>query len=427
MRIPIARLPKIPTRNRRTKGDTALHLTHPSQIYEERTHLDRLGMTIFRWAGLMGIASLGLSFLASLVLHDGLHRFLQSYLVSYCYFLSFSLGALFFVMIQHLTRASWSVVVRRIAELIASTIPLFAILFIPILLGLGSLYHWADPNVVAHDSLLQAKQPYLNVAFFIFRCVAYFACWWIVSHYLLSRSIKQDESGDPAITLCLEKASAPSMALFGITLSFAAFDWLMSLDAHWYSTIFGVYYFAGSIAGFMALLTLFCYLLQRSGRLVRAITIEHYHDLGKLLFAFIFFWAYIAFSQYLLIWYANIPEETAWYLKRQEGQWLWVSLALLFGHFIIPFLGLLSRYPKRRKMLLSVWAVWILIMHWIDLYWLVLPQFSPGRIPFHFVDIGCLVGICGLFIANLCWIARGHSLIPLRDPRLGESLTFENA
>lgn len=403
-----------------------MHLTHPSQILEEQTRLDRLGRMIVLWSGIIGLASLGLTILWS-ISTDGLHRFYYSYLTSFCYFLSFSLGALFFVMLQHLTRAAWSVVVRRIAEIVAAAIPLFVILFIPILFGLTTLYHWTDAAAVAHDPLLQAKSPYLNSAFFLVRCVIYFACWWILSRYLFARSLEQDENGNPSLTIKMEKVSAPGMFLFALTLTFAAFDWLMSLDAHWYSTIFGVYYFAGSVVGFMALLILLCFLLQRGGRLTNAITIEHYHDLGKLLFAFVFFWAYIAFSQYLLIWYANIPEETEWYLKRQEGQWLWISLLLLFGHFVIPFLGLLPRYPKRRKMILAGWAAWLLIMHWIDLYWLVTPEFSHGQIPFHVIDAGCIVGIGGLYAAAIAYIARGRSLVPLRDPRLGDSLTFENA
>ncbi|MBN2328840.1 MAG: quinol:cytochrome C oxidoreductase [Candidatus Omnitrophica bacterium] len=404
-----------------------MHLTHPSQIFEERTRLDRLGRIAARWSGIVGLASLGLTIVWSLYSAGGLDHFYHSYLTSFCYFLSLSLGALFFVMLQHLTRAAWSVAVRRIAEIVAASVPLFAILFIPILFGLTTLYHWTDGEAAAHDPLLQSKSPYLNSAFFLVRCVFYFACWWILSRYLFARSLQQDKSGDPSLTLKMEKVSAPGMILFALTLTFAAFDWLMSLDAHWYSTIYGVYYFAGSAVGFLALLTILCFLLQRSGRLTNVITIEHYHDLGKLLFAFIFFWAYIAFSQYLLIWYANIPEETAWYLKRQEGPWLWISLLLLFGHFIIPFLGLLSRYPKRRKTILAGWAAWMLIMHWIDLYWLVMPEFSRGRIPFHVIDLGCLLGIGGLFLATIAYIARGRSLAPLRDPRLGDSLTFENA
>lgn len=404
-----------------------MHLTDPSQIFQERTYLERLGLVTFRWSGVAGLACLGTTFLLSVYLDERLDSFFQAYLVSFCYFLSLSLGGLFFVMLQHLTRASWSVVVRRIAEIVAAAMPLFAILFVPLLFGIEHLYHWMDSEAVAGDKILQAKTPYLNTAFFLVRAVFYLAAWWIVSRYLLTRSLQQDASGDPEITRRLERASAPSMILFAFTISFAAFDWLMSLEAHWYSTIFGVYYFSGGVLGFIALLTVLCYLLQRSGRLVHAITIEHYHDLGKFLFGFTFFWAYIAFSQYLLIWYGNIPEETVWYYKRQEGQWLWVSLILLFGQFIIPFLGLMSRYPKRRKAILTIWAVWILVMHWIDLYWLVSPSFNPGQIPFHFADVGCLLGIGGLYVAVLTRIARGHSLIPLRDPRLGESLTFENA
>ena len=224
----------------------------------------------------------------------------------------------------------------------------------------------------------------------------------------------------------MEKLAAPAMMLFALTTTFAAFDLLMSLYPHWYSTIWGVYYFAGSAVGFFAMMAITLNLMRRAGYLRRSVSAEHFHDVGKLMFAFVVFWAYIAFSQYLLIWYGNIPEETIWYLERQTGEWTWVSLGLLFGHFLLPFLFLISRYPKRRGQTLVLGAVWLLAMHWLDLYWMVMPQISPGKITLSLLDLLCFVGIGGVFLATAIWRMSRQALIPVRDPRLRESLQFEN-
>ena len=200
----------------------------------------------------------------------------------------------------------------------------------------------------------------------------------------------------------------------------------MSLEPMWFSTIFGLYFFAGSVVGFLALLILFAIVVQQGGLIRHSITIEHYHDLGKLLLAFVVFWGYMAFSQYMLIWYANIPEESVWYLVRQTGPWKWITVGLLFGNLLIPFVCLLPREVKRRKILLGACAVWLLGVHWIDLYWLVLPTFAPDHLPFGAIDICCIVALACLFAAGTLRIARGRNLIPVRDPRLNESLAFEN-
>jgi hypothetical protein len=203
----------------------------------------------------------------------------------------------------------------------------------------------------------------------------------------------------------------------------------MSLSPHWFSTIYGVYFFSGAVVAFFAAIILAAAALQLSGRLKNSISIEHYHDLGKLLFAFVIFWGYIAFSQYLLIWYANIPEETQWYLARQSGPWVWVSLVLLFGNLLIPFFGLLSRHAKRRKWSLSFWAVWLLVMHWIDLYYLVMPSLGgqSATLPFSAIDICLFLGIGGVYLAGLVHTAGQRPLLPVADPRLKESLAFENS
>ena len=254
----------------------------------------------------------------------------------------------------------------------------------------------------------------------------YFLIWGLLAWYYFRLSTRQDRSGDPALTLRMEKAAPAALILFGLTISFASFDWLMSLAPEWFSTIYGAYFFAGSVVAALSVMILFAAILQAGGVARRAITVEHYHDLGKLLIGFIVFWGYMAFSQYMLIWYANIPEETYWYLARQTGPWVWITLALLFGNLLIPFLGLLSREIKRRKILLGFWAVWMLAAHWLDLYWLVMPTFAPQHLPFSAIDLCCFVGLGCLFLAGVIRVAGRCELIPRRDPRLEEALAFEN-
>ncbi len=400
-----------------------------SDAATEDRRLDKLAWRVSRAAALVGLLALAASVLVGL-LQGAWLQFFRSYLVNFCFFLSLALGALFFVLLQHLTRAGWSVVVRRLAEIIAATLPVLVVLFIPLVLGMHHVYHWTHADAVAHDELLRGKRAYLNVPFWVGRCLAYFAVWVGLARYLLRRSLEQDATGDVRLTLRMQRISGPAMVLFGLTLTFASFDLLMSLDPHWFSTIFGVYYFSGSAMGFFALLVVAALVVQRAGRLKDSITPEHYHDLGKLVFAFVVFWAYIAFSQYMLIWYANIPEETSWYLSRQTGHWAQLSLvALVGGHFIVPFLALLSRYPKRRSAVLLVGAVWVLLMHWIDLYWLATPSAlaaTAGRVPLNLLDGTCFVGIGGLFVAAAAAQMRQCAMLPVRDPRLSESLAFEN-
>jgi hypothetical protein len=288
------------------------------------------------------------------------------------------------------------------------------------------LYHWTHLEAVASDTLLQGKQPYLNETFFYLRAAIYLVVWSLLAWWFRKRSLQQDESGDPALTKKLQVASGPAIVAYALTVTFAAFDWIMSLDPHWYSTIFGVYYFSGAVVGIFALLTLLVAAMDRAGLLGDAVTVEHFHDLGKLLFAFIAFWAYIAFSQYFLIWYANIPEETLWFLHRWEGKWQEASVLLGLGHFVVPFFFLLPRTIKRNTRALVIAAVWMLAMHYLDIYWLVMPTLHHHGAHFSALDITTLLVVGGVFLAGLGWLMRRGALVPLKDPRLGESLSFEN-
>jgi len=374
--------------------------------------------------GLVALALGGLSALGSAAARAD---FFRAYLTSFVFFLSLALGALVFVLLAHLMRAGWSVALRRIAEIVAWTLLPLAPLALVLLAGMHDLYEWTHAEAVAADALLQHKQAWLNPPFFVARLVVYLATWAGLSVLLLRRSETQDRTGDPALTLRSEGLAGPATIVFAFTVTFASFDLVMSLDPHWYSTIFGVYFFAGAFLGFTALLVVLLAVLGRRSELGRLVGTEHQHDLGKLLFAFVVFWAYIGFSQYMLIWYTNLPEETVWYAARQTGPWAAVSLLLLFGHFLAPFFLLMSRHPKRRRAVLLAAAVWLLAMHWLDLFWLVMPGARDTGSLLRLVDLACFVGLGGLFLAALAWRLRRANLIPLRDPRLAESLGFENA
>lgn len=392
--------------------------------------LDALSPTLVKVGAAVGTAFLVLSVVLGVGAQDGGAHFFHAYLLNLTYFLSISLGALFFVTLHHLTRAGWSTAFRRIAELLAACIPVLLVLFVPIIVamltGNTKLYSWVDTVFVHSDHLLHAKAGYLNVPFLVARFAIYGVVWTFFSRYFLNRSVEQDKSGDLRISMRLQQISAPGMFLFALSTTFFAFDFVMSLDPHWYSTMFGVYFFAGCVIAFVASMILIAMGLQNVGILRDEVTVEHFHDLGKLLFGFIFFWGYIAFSQYMLIWYGNIPEETQWYLRRQTGEWVSVSIALLFGHFLIPFPGLMSRHIKRRRPTLAFWAAFMLVMHWLDLYWLVMPSLDGEHLPLGVLEVSCLLGVGGIYVATFAYLTRGKLLMPVRDPRIDESLAFEN-
>lgn len=376
-------------------------------------------------AGLLGVAALG----AALAMGFGgeeRQQFLFSYLVSYLFWLSIALGALFFVVLQFATRAGWSVVVRRLAENLMAPMPLFLVLFVPLALGLRDLYPWTNAEAVAEDALLRGKAPYLNETFFYVRAAGYFVLWTALALFYHHQSLGQDQDGQHARTRRMQWWSGPSILLFALSVTFAAFDWIMSLDPHWYSTMYGVYFFAGSILSAFATLGLMAALLRRAGVLKGVVTVEHFHDLGKLMFGFTVFWAYIAFSQYFLYWYANIPEETIWFAHRWEGSWKTVTLVLGGGHFVIPFFFLLPRSVKRSTPALVAAALWLLAAHAVDLYWQIMPVLHPHGAHVGLQDALTFVGVGGLYVGAVARLARKRACAPTRDPRLAESLHFEN-
>ncbi len=354
-------------------------------------------------------------------------QFFFSYLVAYTFWVSIGLGALFFVMLGHLTGAVWSLSLRRVSETVMIVLPYLAILFIPLLFGLHDLYKWTHQDKLLEDVLLAKKSGYLNSAFFVIRTVAYFAIWYFLARKLYKTSVEQDNNPKAEQIKTMRKISAGGMVLYALTVSFAAFDWLMSLDAHWYSTIFGLYFFAGGFLAALAFIVIFVYLLRGQDVLKNQITVEHYHDMAKLIFGFTIFWGYMAFSQYFLIWYANIPEETIFYLYRWEGSWKVFSLALVFGNFLFPFVALMTRAAKRNLKFLIFVSIWILVTHWIDLYWLALPNLHHHGIHLSWVDLSLFVGIGAIFLGLMWMHFADKALVPAGDPKLTESFRFENA
>lgn len=397
----------------------------------ERLNLREQAWPLYMTMQILGVVGLVGTVLLGYFAQDDFKRFFYSYLAEYLFFLAIALGGLFFVLLQHATKAGWSVNVRRIAEWFASTLPMMAVLSAPIVvavaLGRGQLYPWAGRNFIATGF----KGVYLYPPFFIARLVLYFVLWSMMGVWYWKQSVKQDETGDIELTLRMQFWAPLGLIIFGLSITFAMWDWIMSLDPVWYSTIFGVYFFGGSTLALLSSLIITVELLQSKGLLRTSVTVEHFHDLGKFLFGFVFFWGYIAFSQFMLYWYGNIPTETAWYLRHgastlHPNEFSPVVIALLFGHFLIPFPGLFSRYVKRNPKFLLFWAIWVLAFCWLDLFWLVMPQFDKGIFHFGLIDFAAFIGIGGIFVAFVVRKASHDSLRPTRDPRLADSLAFEN-
>ena len=379
--------------------------------------------------GAVGLGGLGLGF-ATMGEHSS--DFFFAYLVALMFWLTLGLGGFFFVIVQHATRAGWSIVVRRLAENAMLTLPVCGLLSLPmVFMGAHDLFHWTHLEVVAGDPVLTAKQPYLNEGFFRVRALVYVGLWSLLSYLFWNWSTKQDGSRDPvALTHKMRWLAPLSVMVFALSLTFGAFDWLMSLDPHWFSTIFGVYYFAGCVIVIHAFLGLVSLLLHRSGYLQGVVTPEHLHDLGKMMFAFTVFWAYIGFSQYFLIWYASIPEETDWFHQRGQGQFLALSLVLVFTRFVFPFLGLMSRRIKRNPKTFMFWAVWVIVAELIDMVWLIQPVHAheQGVYEIHLglPEVTTFLGIGGIVLAVFTWATCKNALIPVKDPRILESINHEN-
>jgi hypothetical protein len=373
-------------------------------------------------AGSIGAAALSLSQWSA-----DPKRWLYAYLTAFVFATTIGIGALAWLMLQHLTRAVWSVVIRRILENLTRPLNWLVLGFVPIALHLSKIYAWADPARLSSDPALARKAAWLDPAFFNTRAGVYLASWAILSTLLVRISARQDHTADPRSSDRMRATSACGLVLVGLTSSYAGFDWLMSLDPHWTSAMYGVYVWACSLLSSLAALILVTLALRGSGRLGRAVTIEHLHDLGKLLFGFVAFWAYIAFSQYFLIWCANLPEETRWYITRRTGTWNTVSWALCFGHFVVPFILLLFRPIRRDPFWLGILAAWVLVFHYLDVYWLVMPVVNPEGVQFNWLDLSLLAAVVLACCASIAHACGSRPLIPIGDPGLYESIRFQNS
>jgi hypothetical protein len=369
--------------------------------------------TVCMFIGLIGFA---------LLLINDQKRAWLAFLLPFFYFTSLALGGLFFTAIQHLTKAGWSVNIRRIPEAFTSFLPITAVSALILLIGSGKIYKWMDAAYVANDAILQGKVAYLNVPFFIIRLVLFIGGWLYFSNKIIGRSLAQDTSGDEALTHSQVKTSIGFILFFALSYSFFSVDLLMTLEAHWFSTIYGVYAFAGMFQSTLAFMILIILYLKKHGHLAGFVTEDHLHDLGKFLFAFTVFWAYIAFSQYMLIWYANLPEETGFIISRTEGVWLPVSIFLLLGKFIVPFIALLPRWAKRTPAHLAAVSILLLAMQYVDLYWLSYPIFYPDEIKFPLAEIAVFLGFLGMFLFTVTKFLSKNKIVPIKDPRIGESM-----
>ncbi len=360
----------------------------------------------------------------------GFRAFFHSYLANFMFCLSLSLGALFFVLVQYLVRAAWSASIRRIAELLAYTISWWSLLFLPILAMVlftnsTSLYEWNAGQGNGLDDLVESKLGYLNPVFFAIRALVYIAVWTIAARTYFLMSRQQDDTGDTEINIKLQKWAGPFIMLFALSVNFAAFDWMMSTDAAWFSTIYGVYLFAASMLSFFAVMIVICYALQCSGRIQKLVTTEHFHDMSKFQFGFIVFWGYIAFSQYLLYWYGNIPEETLWYKHRMEHGWQYVGLLLIALHFAVPFLGTMSRHIRRNRGIMAGWAGFILVVHWMDMMFLIMPNAAPLSAMLIIGHLVCWIGMVSIFSALFLLRVGETPLVATKDPWLPEALAYQ--
>jgi hypothetical protein len=353
-------------------------------------------------------------------------RLAFSYLTGLTFLSSVSAGALAWIMLHHLTGAIWSVVTRRLLENLTRLFTWVAILSIPIALKLDWIYPWASQSRLSSDPELVRKATWLNPTSFTVRSAAYLATWLLLSGLLARSSDRQDRTGEPIEWRRMRATSAWGMVLLALTTSLATADWLMSLDPHWSSTIYGVYFWVSSLLSSLAALVLMILGLHTVGLLRETITTEHLHDLGKLLFAFVIFWAYIAFCQYFLIWYADFPEEAHWYAMRRGGVWNTLSWSLVLGHFLVPFVLLLFRATKRSPFWLGFVALWILVFHYIDLYWQIMPASGAEAGGPEWLDFALLLTLVfpgGAIVTRAC---QGRPLVPIRDPHLDESIEFRN-
>jgi len=423
------------------------------QLRADNIHLDRPKTGLGRGIMVAGVIGIVAGLIAAYAKLGGATwvQGIAAYHIGTMSVLAICLGALFFVLLFHLVNAGWTATVRRQFENVMCFLPYAFLLVLPTLLvemrAPGNLFHWMNPATHS-DVLLQEKGSFfffpLSIeshgdghgfvfpAFFAIRAILYGVVWTYLTRRMWKLSIEQDRTGNRWLTAEARFTAAWGILVFALTTAFAAFDWLMSLDFRFFSTMWGVYFFAGAAFSSVALVTLILLRLRAAGKLAGAVTEEHFHDLGKLMFAFTVFWTYIAFSQYFLIWYSNIPEETSFFIYRKQGVWNAIGIFLIFGHFVAPFLILMSRIPKKHPTILSVMTVWAVFVHVVDIFWIVRPMVyassedgGPGAASF-ITDIIIILGVLALFAGYIIFKVSSGPLLARNDPRMAEALEHRN-
>jgi hypothetical protein len=381
------------------------------------TAADSVTPQIERWqrnSMLAGIAGLLLGIIAFLVDREQL---LRSYLFAYLYWTGMALGCLAILLLHHVVGGKWGMLLRRMCEAGSRTLPFMGVLLIPVLLGVGTLYVWARPEA-AQDVNIQRKAAYLNVPFFIARSVVYFAVWFLYSHLLSRWSVEQDRTGDERLIGKMRSLSAPGLVVFTLTATFAFIDWIMSLEPHWFSTIYGAMFLVGETLESFAFLIALTIVLSAKSPIKNYVTPQHLHDLGNMMFAFMVLWAYLSFSQFIIIWSGNLPEEIPWYISRLHGGWGWVALILVAFHFALPFVMLLMQDVKRRADRLLRVCILLIVVRLVDVYWITEPAFYGQDIRIHWMDFVAVLAVGGLWLSMFFAQLKSRPLLPLQDPRL---------
>jgi hypothetical protein len=342
-------------------------------------------------------------------------QFFRSYLTAFIYWTSLSLGCLGLLMVHHLSGGAWGLLIRRLLEAGVKTLPVMALLFVPLVFGLHHVYQWARPELVAKDPILEWKQPFLNTPFWVARTFGYFLIWSVIALLLTRWSAEQDAAPGRPYDRRFARLSGPGLVVFGLTLSLASIDWMMSVDPHWFSTIYGFLMMVGAGLTALTFVVMCLSVLGRSEPLASFVRTKELHDLGKLTFAFVMLFAYLAFSQFLIIWSANLPEETPWYLRRLSNGWQFVMLAIVLFHFALPFALLLSASLKQNMARLTPVALLLFVMRYIDVHVQVAPQFHD-RITFTWIDLATAVAVGGVWLVAFAWYLKARPVLPVNDP-----------
>jgi hypothetical protein len=349
-------------------------------------------------------------------------QFFHAYLIGFILWIGLTLGSLALLMLQHLTGGAWGLVIRRVLEAATRTLPLMIILFVPLVFGLKDIYPWTDPLFMKTTNALQQKSKYLNPSFFLIRAAIYFVFWSLLALLLNWLSLEQDRTADKNIRKRLQMVSGPGLGLLIISMTFASVDWIMSLEPAWMSTIFGLIFVASGSLSALAFTIVMMSWLRKRDPMNRVAQTSHFHDWGNLLLALVMLWTYFAFSQYLIIWSGNLPEETTWYVARTHGGWGIIAISIAVLQFIFPFMTLLSRAAKKSSERLASLAVLILIMRFVDAIWLIEPAFDPHHFHVSWMDVVAPIAMGGLWVAAFAWQLQRRALVPINDPQLEQAL-----